>query len=280
MEDQQDIMVEGVTAFAPSPAASYRYVIELKGSKMSIRMEDRTSKKQWYKCDMAKTDYVSTANAIPDATVADYVKCFQDTLNSDLGDSDAQRKLYTLNGGSRRLELAVKIRVLRSTWMAKYTFDLDPVSVERIDILESKLHDQQDEVEKLRSDLLNGPSPQHVQLEASTKDAQLRLLWKSIDSVGFVVNGSDGVVKVCDSGLYTMSAIINSAPGSFQHKAQLLVNGKSVQSVYCNCSYTGGNQKTTSLSFTTALSEGDEVAVQCDSNLFDTSYLSIVRVGN
>ncbi|KAE9314207.1 hypothetical protein PR003_g19313 [Phytophthora rubi] len=264
MEDQQDIMVEGVTAFAPSPAASYRYVIELKGSKMSIRMEDRTSKKQWYKCDMAKTDYVSTANAIPDATVADYVK----------------RKLYTLNGGSRRLELAVKIRVLRSTWMAKYTFDLDPVSVERIDILESKLHDQQDEVEKLRSDLLNGPSPQHVQLEASTKDAQLRLLWKSIDSVGFVVNGSDGVVKVCDSGLYTMSAIINSAPGSFQHKAQLLVNGKSVQSVYCNCSYTGGNQKTTSLSFTTALSEGDEVAVQCDSNLFDTSYLSIVRVGN
>ncbi|KAE9201595.1 hypothetical protein PF004_g18672 [Phytophthora fragariae] len=74
MEDQQDLMVEGVTAFAPSPAASYRYVIELKGSKMSIRMEDRTSKKQWYKCDMAKTDYVSTANAIPDATVADYVK--------------------------------------------------------------------------------------------------------------------------------------------------------------------------------------------------------------
>ncbi|KAE9118190.1 hypothetical protein PF006_g18653 [Phytophthora fragariae] len=48
MEDQQDLMVEGVTAFAPSPAASYRYVIELKGSKMSIRMEDRTSKKQWY----------------------------------------------------------------------------------------------------------------------------------------------------------------------------------------------------------------------------------------
>ncbi|KAE8912960.1 hypothetical protein PF003_g3185 [Phytophthora fragariae] len=170
MEDQQDLMVEGVTAFAPSPAASYRYVIELKGSKMSIRMEDRTSKKQWYKCDMAKTDYVSTANAIPDATVADYVK--------------------------------------------------------------------------------------------------------SIDSVGFVVNGSDGVVKVCDSGLYTMSAIINSAPGSFQNKAQLLVNGKSVQSVYCNFSYTGGNQKTTSLSFTTALSEGDEVAVQCDSNLFDTSYKS------
>ncbi|EGZ06200.1 hypothetical protein PHYSODRAFT_445826, partial [Phytophthora sojae] len=121
MDTQRDIAVEGDTAFAPPPAASYRYVIELKSSKLSIWLEDRTSKKQWYAGDMAKSDYVSTANAIPDATVTDYLKCFQDTLDSDLdGSSDVQRKLYPLTGGGLRLELIVTIRVLRSTWLAKY----------------------------------------------------------------------------------------------------------------------------------------------------------------
>ncbi|KAE8989412.1 hypothetical protein PF010_g19019 [Phytophthora fragariae] len=74
MEGQPDIKIDGVTAFALPLATSYRYAIELKSSKMSIWMEDRISKKQWYKGGMAKTDYVSDANVIPDATVADYVK--------------------------------------------------------------------------------------------------------------------------------------------------------------------------------------------------------------
>ncbi|KAG2842841.1 hypothetical protein PC111_g2564 [Phytophthora cactorum] len=83
---------------------------------MSIWMEDQSSKKQWFKDGMVKDDYVSTANAIPDASAADYVECFRDTLDSDLVDSsDAMRKLYALKGGALRLELAVTIRVLRST---------------------------------------------------------------------------------------------------------------------------------------------------------------------
>ncbi|KAG2775753.1 hypothetical protein Pcac1_g13628 [Phytophthora cactorum] len=150
MGSLQDIEVEGVTTFVPPPATSYRYIIEAKNSKMSIWMEDQSSKKQWFKDGMVKDDYVSTANAIPDASAADYVECFRDTLDSDLVDSsDAMRKLYALKGGALRLELAVTIRVLRSTWVAKYVFDLDSVSVERIDVLESKLRDQQHELEKL-----------------------------------------------------------------------------------------------------------------------------------
>ncbi|EEY69006.1 uncharacterized protein PITG_05172 [Phytophthora infestans T30-4] len=121
MSSLQDIEVDGVTAFAPPPAPSYRYVIELKSSKMSIWMEDRSSKKQWFKGGMLKTDYLTTANTIPDASAADYVECFRDTLDSDLVDlSDAKRKLYALKGGALRLELSVTIRVLRSSWVAKY----------------------------------------------------------------------------------------------------------------------------------------------------------------
>ncbi|KAG3090636.1 hypothetical protein PI125_g17640 [Phytophthora idaei] len=99
--------------------------------------------KQWFKDGIAKDNYVSTANTIPEASAADYVECFRDTLDSDVVDSsDAKRKLNALKGGALRLEMAVTIRVLRSTWVAKYVFDLDSVSVERIDVLESKLRDQ------------------------------------------------------------------------------------------------------------------------------------------
>ncbi|KAG1704907.1 hypothetical protein DVH05_004935 [Phytophthora capsici] len=54
-----------------------------------------------------------------------------------------------LKDGILRLELVMSIRFIRSSWDAKYVFDLGPVSVERIDILESKLRDYRDELEKL-----------------------------------------------------------------------------------------------------------------------------------
>ncbi|CEG49152.1 uncharacterized protein PHALS_06931 [Plasmopara halstedii] len=139
----QDIEVEGVTVFAPPPATSYRYVIELKSSNLNIRLGDRASKKQWFKGGMVLTDFVSTANAIPKASLADYIKCFCDTLDSSFAeDSDVNRCLVALAEGALRLELVVTIRVLRSAWKTKYTFDLDPVAVNQIDVLESKLRDQ------------------------------------------------------------------------------------------------------------------------------------------
>lgn len=46
----ENIKLEGVTSFPEDPGMSYRYCIELKNSLMSIWMEDRTSKMQWYEC--------------------------------------------------------------------------------------------------------------------------------------------------------------------------------------------------------------------------------------
>ena len=48
MVPSPDTEVEGVTTFSTSPATSYRYALRLKSDKLSIWMEDRTSKKQWY----------------------------------------------------------------------------------------------------------------------------------------------------------------------------------------------------------------------------------------
>ncbi|ETK94065.1 hypothetical protein L915_02831 [Phytophthora nicotianae] len=47
MESQPDMQVEELTAFTSSPHESYRYVISLKGEKVNIWLENRSSKKQW-----------------------------------------------------------------------------------------------------------------------------------------------------------------------------------------------------------------------------------------
>ncbi|KAG3066374.1 hypothetical protein PI124_g22078 [Phytophthora idaei] len=116
--DAGNIKVEGSTSFPSAPARFYRYAIALKDSKLSIWMEDRKSKKQ-YKGDLDKKDYVTADNAITGASAEDY------------------------------LQLLLKLRVLDSAWEAKFEFLLDPVSVERIDIVEAKLRDQEEELMKI-----------------------------------------------------------------------------------------------------------------------------------
>ncbi|KAG3107565.1 hypothetical protein PI124_g2701 [Phytophthora idaei] len=84
-----------------------------------MRSTETGSRSKVCKREITKHDYVTPANAIPDASAANNVECFRETLAGDLvHSSDAKRKLYALNGGALRLELAVTIHVLRTTRVA------------------------------------------------------------------------------------------------------------------------------------------------------------------
>ncbi|KAE9066432.1 hypothetical protein PF007_g28474, partial [Phytophthora fragariae] len=101
---------------------------------------------------LSKTEYVTAANIFVDASAADYVSCFQQSLDcSEAKTDESQRKLPTLKGGKLQLEMSIKLRLLQSARDVTYVFTLEPVAVELIDILESKLKDQQEELEKLRA---------------------------------------------------------------------------------------------------------------------------------
>ncbi|EGZ06173.1 hypothetical protein PHYSODRAFT_532391, partial [Phytophthora sojae] len=116
-----DIDFEGVTTFANNSGAGFRYVISLKDNKFNFSMEDRSSKKQWFKGGMDKADFVTPDNAISGASEADYLKCFHDALSCALdGSNDSQCKLNMLSGGVLQVELVLKLRVLYSMWDAQY----------------------------------------------------------------------------------------------------------------------------------------------------------------
>ncbi|KAE8995504.1 hypothetical protein PR003_g19312 [Phytophthora rubi] len=277
MSSSRDIEVEGGTAFASLPATSFRYVLQLKNDKMSIWLEDRSSKKQWYKSGMAKTDFVTSGNTITDAEAIDYLKCFQDALDSDLDKSDeAFREVSFLEGGALRLCLAIAIRVLRSTRVAKFVFNLDPLTIERIDILESKLRDQQDELDAVRLHVDGGRVLPFVQLHATSKNQLTRLIWNKVNSDDFVT-GIDGKVKVSRGGVYNVCASVTGNSGG-NTTVRLLKNGTCIQVSYSFPS--GGFYGSTSLNSIVRMDEGDVLEVTCGFDIWDTSYLSLARVGN
>ncbi|KAK1937079.1 hypothetical protein P3T76_009857 [Phytophthora citrophthora] len=234
-------------------------------------MKDRTSKKLWYKGGMAKSDYVTLSNSITDASSLDYLKCFQDALNCEL-DGDVQRSLVFsrwdhcfFQDGTLHLSFAVEFRLLRSTRVAKYTFELDPVSVERINILESKLRGQWDELERLRA-------LPFAQFEASIKDARTRkLLWSAVGSNFFPVTG--GNVLIRRPGVYSVTALVNNFCCNHDW-------GDLLKNVYVQkAAYFYADNRCRSVNSVMELVEGDTVSVACGGTVQDTCYLVIAQLG-
>ncbi|KAG7390186.1 hypothetical protein PHYPSEUDO_008640 [Phytophthora pseudosyringae] len=75
-------------------------------------------------------------------------------ITSELDPKKIRRKLTLLENNVLQLELAVKVRVLDSAWAAKYLFRLNPLALERVDILKAKLRDLEDELAETRKSLV------------------------------------------------------------------------------------------------------------------------------
>ncbi|KAL3661138.1 hypothetical protein V7S43_013750 [Phytophthora oleae] len=165
----------------------------------------------------------------------------------------------------------MSIRFIRSSWDAKYVFDLDPVSVERIDILESKLRDYRDELEKLR-----GP-PSFANLVATTKTTYTVVLWNVVEADGFL-RAEDGVLTIVRPGFYHVASIINCVPSGHNQIVGLLKNGKVVQQVYC--AYAGGRCTSAALDAIVRVEMENELTVNCPCDLSGTSYLSVTLLRN
>ncbi|KAG2523411.1 hypothetical protein JM16_005350 [Phytophthora kernoviae] len=290
MPKSVDVEVEGVTVFASPPATTYRYVISLKSEKVNIWLEDRCSKKQWQSGYLTKEDYVTTANIFVDATASDYVSCFKQCLDCSLEDVDeAQRKLTPLRGGKLKLDLSLKIRLLRSARDISYAFELQPIPVERIDILESKLKDQQEELERLRGQV-SGVECVFLCAE-SVSWASSMLAWKPLDSTNFSLNAKSTAIICLLPGLYAVALLVNHLPiassdgGSIvlqKNKAQiqLALTGASIDS-YGRQQY-ASHQTNALLMCTVQVEKNDQISVKCTGTqaiLNTPSYLTVMRIG-
>ncbi|KAG6959347.1 hypothetical protein JG687_00008850, partial [Phytophthora cactorum] len=215
-----------------------------------------------------------------------------------------------------QLQLAVKVQVLQKSRVATYTFHLEPLSVERIDVLESKLRDLQDEVAILRSKGTEASSLQnstiqkleegmkkvlkdaagrdivilqlkeevkaiHLAQESSTTKTQGDLIcWRNsgfVFGLNPIVTSLDGIVRVESTGTYQVAVVVNHQAAGHNMSLQMMKGSDCIQSAYCG--YAQGHLGSTTLTCTAHLDKNEQLAVKCPASLVETSYLTLIRLG-
>ncbi|RLN70679.1 hypothetical protein BBJ28_00023625 [Nothophytophthora sp. Chile5] len=296
--------MSGTTSFASSPSSSYRFVVSLKDEKVNIWLEDRSSKKQWKTDFLSKEDYVTSANAFLDAAPKVYalvrpLSYAARALDGALDEAeDAQRKLTPLSDDKLRLEMSANIRMLQLVRRVTYTFELHPVAMERIDILEAKLRDLQEALETSRETIWL-----HHESEGDLSESPGKILWKPLDSESFQVVEDQSAVQWLFSGVYSIGVVVNHAPDAETGALELQQNGVVIQRVCINgikdssdlsdCDDTNESVEdssdcedvdeatNSSLLCVTKVAKGDNFAVTCSGTSFvAVSYLTVVRIGN
>lgn len=129
-----------------------------------------------------------------------------------------------------QLELSLKIRLLRSVRVICYAFEFQPVAVSRIDILESKLRDQQVELEKLRNGCDTGKNL-FLYVESETWISS-ELQWKEVSSENFSLDAAKTAITILVPGLYAFGVVVNHIPtsGGCTGLISLRKNGIEIQS--------------------------------------------------
>ncbi|KAK1942561.1 hypothetical protein P3T76_006060 [Phytophthora citrophthora] len=163
-------------------------------------------------------------------------------------------------------------------------------AVERIDILESKLKDLQDELEWLRGNKnsVGTTGFLHVESEAWV-DSKLR--WKEVKAEAFVLNEDKTSIKVLVPGLYSIGLVVNHVPvtNGIQGLVSLQVNGETTQSAAtgtAHCRRSGGfnsHQIGSSLMYVAQVENEASPCVLCanTSAIPNTpSYLTVARIGD
>ncbi|RLN67783.1 hypothetical protein BBJ28_00001067 [Nothophytophthora sp. Chile5] len=268
MATSGDTEMSGTASFASSPSSSYRFVLSHKDEKIDIWLEDRSSKKQW--CE--------------------------NPLDGALDESeDAQRTLTPLSDDKLRLEMSANIRMLQSVRRVTYTLELQPVAMERIDILEAKLRDLQEALEASRETIWL-----HHESEGDLSESLEKILWKPLDSESFKVVEDQTAVQWLLSGVYSIGVVVNHEPNGETGALELQKNGVAIQRVCINetkdSSDFGDTDESvedssdcedvdegtnSSLLCVAKVAKGDNFAVACSGTSFiAVSYLTVVRIGN
>lgn len=125
----------------------------------------------------------------------------------------------------------MKIRVFRSAWNAKYAFRLEPLSLDRVGILEAKLRDVQEELEQTKQSLAEEKAKKVIHLSAASKNVpKLKgssLEW-IIDNEFFTLANEENSICFLVAGWYVISLKVFLAPQLATSCVQLQRNAERI----------------------------------------------------
>jgi hypothetical protein len=234
-------------------------------------------------------------------------------LNKTVEDAgEMPRTFQRINGDAFRLEIAMKVQALIQIRVVTYSFELEPISVERIDVLEARMRDLQGEVKALRVEA--GERTEVVELQDTVKQLQAELSCRQAEiadlqnkvenplltiqaeadsntsedvvcwsATGNYTDGNDGIIRNLQPGAYQVTVVVNYVGTGEKQLVELLKGGEEGEclQVVCCCGFTAGCTSSV-LAQTASIDEGDELSVVCNPDLTSEypCYLMLTRVGN
>ncbi|GMF15092.1 unnamed protein product [Phytophthora lilii] len=229
--------------------------------------------------DLDVKDYINNTNVFSDASAKDYLEVHHFNYTDDSG--KIPRTFKRVKEDDYHLEISMTIQAAMKTRVATYTFYMEPISVERIDVLESKLRDLQEEVGAKYAEVaglqdrikqLENPAPiEIIQLQATAKTGHT-LLWTKVDKY---TSGTDGVIRNLAPGTYLVTVVVSGA--GCNAETSLMIRDENIQTALCgHSSYHGA----TTLSCLVNLEKDDFLSVTFTGSLSGrANYLTLARVG-
>ncbi|KAF1789792.1 hypothetical protein GQ600_24329 [Phytophthora cactorum] len=131
---------------------------------------------------------------------------FKDKGLGGMAAEKIRRKLVELEGKTLGLELTLQIRALSFAWNAKCIFELIPISLDRVDIVEAKLRDVEEELARTKKRLADQNAKGVMYLAASSEIVDVvsdkeEIIWKDLISGHFELNSEqNGIIFLEGAG--------------------------------------------------------------------------------
>lgn len=209
---------------------------------------------------------------------------FAQVLNAALRElKDSQRVLISLKYNKLQLKLTVKARLFEAKRKATYVFELLPVSVDRIDILESKLPD----VEAQQSLKPRAHDWLFLESRAELSSFSSNILWNELEANNFRVEEDGTAIEWLVQGVFSISVVVNHSPTSSHGSIGLYKGGERIQFIPVGCvanervlrNIPAIVQTSTTLICITSMQQGDKISISCTgTSPTAPAYLTAVRI--
>ncbi|KAG3013938.1 hypothetical protein PC121_g13726 [Phytophthora cactorum] len=175
-----------------------------------------------------------------------------------------RRKLVELEGETLGLELTLQIRALSFAWNAKCIFELIPISLDRVDIVEAKLRDVEEELARTKKRLADQNAEGVVYLAASSEIVDVvsdkeEIIWKDLISGHFELNSEQNGIIFLEGGWYIVNLMVHLYPQSSGGYV------KSFKKYSCVLKYQAprniGKNTSTAMGWSGVLNKNDELSV-------------------
>ncbi|TMW61184.1 hypothetical protein Poli38472_013647 [Pythium oligandrum] len=276
-------------------------LIESAEEKLHIWLEDHKTKDQWVSRDLTVGEFTTEKSVIPNATIVDYAERFVECLGATPDDAkNAFERVLATPAKDKSRQLTLSFIFAWSTFVTSlvYTFKLNMIPLERVDVLAAQIRDFQDELRVLSAVVKDVRTRQSelgfVEFESVGSVARNNpLKWKVVtgDMDGhFDLDSKNLSVSVKHAGLYSLQVQVLHASSYAGAQFNLQVNGISVRQCHeciqfndynhrANTAYASA-QRSSSVSVTRQLKSGDAVTAvfEGDGLAMEGSLLTITRL--